>query len=299
MLVDDVIDEPFERVCALLWHGSLGKPGEAPDLRVARSRHDTAPLDVLSMVRLAAQIDPGLEPIEAATHLLGSIAAAGRADDPEESFASRVIRRWDDDPSPQLVRAVNSTLVLLADHGLATSTLAVRVATSVRASPVASLIAGLATVEGELHGAAASHSHRLFEEIEADGAMPVLSEYRRTTRRVPGFGHKIYRDRDPRFGLLLDRVREIPDPHGRLAVVEDTIDASGALVSRPPNVDLALGALGYVAGLPGDVPLFAVARIAGWLAHHLEELHEPPVRFRGLANERAEPAVGGVGVRCG
>jgi len=286
-LVDELVDQPFERVCGLLWHGSLDDSLDTPVLHAAGSPiSSTSPagLDVRSIIRLAADIGSDLEPIDAATELLGAISVTRSGGSLESAFADRVVRHWTDDPSPQLVRAVNATLVLLADHGLATSTLAVRVATSVRASPIASLIAGLATVEGELHGAASSHAQRLFEEVEADGASAVLTRYRRDKRRVPGFGHKIYRDRDPRFELLLDRVRALPDPCRRITVVDDTIDAACTQVSHPPNVDLALGALAYIAGFPADLPLFAVARIAGWTAHHLEELDERPVRFRGLAN---------------
>ena len=283
VLLEDLVDEPFERVCGLLWNGSLGEHH-----RVAESHalppHGSSPLNVLAIIRMAVDIDPDLDPIDAATRLLDAIVRTEHGGSPHALYADRLIRCWVDDPSPQLTRAVNSTLVLLADHGLATSTLAVRVAASVRTSPIASLIAGLATVEGELHGAASSHVLRLFEQVEADGAVSVLQEYRCSKRRVPGFGHKIYRNRDPRFQLLLDRVRALPDQRGRLSVVDDTIDAAGALVSRPPNVDLALGALAYVADLPADLPVFAVARIAGWTAHHLEELQESPVRFRGLAN---------------
>lgn len=282
--VRDLVDERFERICDLLWRGSLSADEQWPELRAQRLPTAPAPHDVFSIIRLAADIEPSLEPITAATRLLGLIASDAPSDRRDASFADRLARNWTDSPSPELVRAVNSALVLLADHGLATSTLAVRVATSVRTSPVASLIAGLATVQGELHGSAAAHSHRLFDQIERDGARRVLTEYRCAHRRVPGFGHKIYRDRDPRFALLLDRVRELPDPHGRRRVVDETIDAAGALVSRQPNIDLALGALSFVAGLPADLPLFAVARIAGWTAHHLEELDEAPVRFRGLAN---------------
>lgn len=284
ILLDDLVDEPYERVCQLLWHGALDDPADAPDLRAAGASTGPAPLSTLSIIRMATDISPETDPVATATQLLGMIATTECADSPDTSFAERLARRWVDDPSPQLVRAVNSTLVLLADHGLATSTLAVRVATSVRASPIASLISGLAAVEGDLHGGGAAHAHRLFEQAAAEGAESVLTEFRHAKRRVPGFGHKIYRDRDPRFELLLDRVRALPDPCGRMTVVDQTVDAAGALVSRQPNVDLALGALSYVAGLPADLPLFAVARIAGWTAHHLEELQERPVRFRGLAH---------------
>ncbi len=282
--VDDLVDEPFERVCSLLWTGSLDDVAHG-SLRSATQRPEPAPAGVLSLIQLASRVDPALTPVEAACELLAATASNTgiRGDD---SFAARLIGRWSTNASPELVRAVNSALVLLADHGLATSTLAVRVATSVRAAPVAALIAGLATVQGELHGAAASHAHRLFVDVEQRGAVPVLAEYRRDGRRVPGFGHKIYRDRDPRFAQLLERVRGVPAPAQRVTAVDDTIESAGVLVSRVPNIDLALGALSYLAGLPADIPLFAVARIAGWTAHHLEELDERPVRFRGLANSQ-------------
>lgn len=296
LLVDDLVDEPFERVCNLLWHGTLDDLPIPLEATAPREDIDTGPLDVMSMIRLATDIDPALDPVAAATELLGVVTQDGagcaarigdRTDTPHRaspSFAERLLRRFTCDASPDLVAAVNTALVLLADHGLATSTLAVRVATSVRASPPGALIAGLATVDGDLHGSASWHSHRLFEQVEAEGARRVLTGFERDRRRVPGFGHKIYRNRDPRFDPLLDRVRSLPDPHHRLETVNDTLTIAAPMLSRQPNVDLALGALTYVSGLPVGLPLFAVARVAGWTAHQLEELDEPPVRFRGLAN---------------
>ncbi len=282
----DLVDEPFERVCDLLWHGSPGDLTESALASMPPADTRSAPTSVISLIRLAADIDAGSAPVETAVRFLDAIAPRSCSNEGHSSFADRLIRQWVHDPSPVLVRAVNSTLVLLADHELATSTLAVRVATSTRASTVASLIAGLATVEGDLHGAASFHVHRMFEQIDAagpDGAERVLTGHRRRREPVPGFGHKVYRDCDPRFSLLLDRVRELPDPHGRRRVVDETVQVAGTLVSRLANVDLALGALTYVAGLPAGTPLFAVARVAGWTAHHLEELEEHPLRFRGLA----------------
>lgn len=281
--LSDLVDESFERVCALLWTGSLADPGAEPRFPSPATTATTLS-DVWSIIKLASEIDNTLGPVDTACALLGQTAPdCGRAGT-GRGFAERVTGRWTRSAPPELIHAVNAALVLLADHGLATSTLAVRVATSVRAAPIAALTAGLATVQGDLHGSAASYSHRLFEDIETHGATCVLHRLRSDGRRVPGFGHKIYRNRDPRFELLLDRVRAVPDRLGRMSVVDDTVAAAAPLVSRAPNVDLALGALSYVAGLPADIPLFAIARIAGWTAHHLEELEAPPVRFRGLAN---------------
>lgn len=289
----DLVDQPYESVTHLLWTGD--RRGATTLQPLAKSGHTPQPVpsSITGLLRLAAELagaatstgDPAVDAQRAATLLLSSIPVAiGGSPDRRRIFADRLTRAWVARPSSELVRAVNATLVLLADHELATSTLAVRVATSVRASPMASLIAGLATVEGALHGSAGAHAHQLFVDAEAEGASAVIRRHHRTGERIAGFGHKVYRNRDPRFELLMDRVRLIPDPQGRRGVVDDTIATSSGLVSQHANIDLAVGALTYIAGIPADTPLFAIARIAGWAAHHIEELGERPVRFRGLAH---------------
>jgi citrate synthase len=179
--------------------------------------------------------------------------------------------------------------VLLADHELATSTLAVRIAASVRSSPYTAIVAGLATLEGALHGSASAAVHRFLDECIVDDPATVVTRARSEHRRIPGFGHKVYRHEDPRFGPLLDAVRRIARASSeagddlRLDVIDVVLAEVLRTIPSAPNVDFALGALSWVAGLPDDVPIFAVARIAGWAAHYDEELAESPVRFRGLA----------------
>lgn len=281
--VESLADEPFERVVELLWSGTLPIGDICWPSTKRTATPESSDGSMLDLISLATSIrEDGDAPEVARMLLLAIPGALGSADD-TSAYAARLAACWQPQPSPQLVRAVNTALVLLADHELATSTLAVRVAASVRASPIAALIAGLATVEGALHGSASAHAHRLFESVAARDATSVIHDLRSNRVLVPGFGHKIYRTRDPRVDLLMARVRDLPDPHGRLRTVAALLDVSGALVAQHPNVDLALGALTYVAGLPPGAPLFAVARIAGWAAHYLEELDERPVRYRGLA----------------
>ena len=173
--------------------------------------------------------------------------------------------------------------MLLADHELATSTLAVRVAASVRTDAYAALVAGLTTVSGRLHGSAAAAAHGLLVEAAERGAVAAIARRRAAGERLPGFGHTVYRTGDPRLAPLLDAVRRIPDPDDHLAVVDAVLHEAGRVVVHRPNVDFGLAALSYVAGLDPDVPIFAVARLAGWAAHFEEELAERPVRYRGLA----------------
>ena len=144
--------------------------------------------------------------------------------------------------------------------------------------------AGLATLEGALHGSASAEAHRFLDACAASEPSIVMDELRRQRRPIPGFGHKVYRGVDPRFPPLLDQVRPL-DPDGA-DLVETVIAEAGRIMAHQPNVDLALGALTRAAGFDPDTPIFAVARIAGWAAHYDEECAERPVRFRGVATPR-------------
>jgi citrate synthase len=159
----------------------------------------------------------------------------------------------------------------------------------VRSSPYTAIVAGLATLEGALHGSAAIAVHRFLDECLQDEPSTVIARARAQRRRIPGFGHKVYRHEDPRFAPMLHAVRRIAagsDERAgdfRLDVLDVVLAEVLRTIPTAPNVDFALGALSWIAGLPDDAPIFAVARIAGWAAHYDEELAEPPVRFRGLA----------------
>ena len=193
------------------------------------------------------------------------------------------------------VAALNGALVLIADHGLAASTLAVRVAASVRADPYSVVAAGLSTVSGRLHGAASAPVHRLLEEVERPSrAVAVVGRALQREKRIPGFGHLIYGGWDPRARALFDALRGSGLPPGRLEVVECVLDLLIERVPVKPNIDFALGSLTYAAGMEegaGEV-IFSIGRCAGWIAHALEEYREPALRFRPRAHYVGPPASG-------
>jgi citrate synthase len=101
---------------------------------------------------------------------------------------------------------------------------------------------------------------------------------------VPGFGHRVYRGRDPRAEQLLERLRAVADDEQALRTVETTLEAAASLDLPPPNVDFGLAALGYAMRLrPGSAStIFTVARIVGLVAHGLEE-YPHRLRFRPRA----------------
>jgi citrate synthase len=172
----------------------------------------------------------------------------------------------------------------MADHELAASTLAVRVAASVRADPYDAFSAGLATLAGPDHGGASQQAYELLAIAERDGASRALDNVLRERGRVPGFGHTVYTGGDPRYGALMELAEPLLS-EDRQALVREVAALAAAHEVPAPNCDLALAALSWGTGMPPDTgrTLFAVARVAGWTAHYLEELAERPLRFRARA----------------
>lgn len=173
---------------------------------------------------------------------------------------------------------LNIALVLLADHDLAVSTVAARVAASARAHPYAVVSAGLGAVDGRYHGVQSTLAYRFLSEAR-ENPLRAIAE-RQRAGGIPGFGHRIYQRHDPRADVLLGLLRGHPDA----AQVMPTVDAVIIAADSFPNVDLALAALMHAYDLRSDAgeTIFALARTAGWLAHAIEEYREPGLRFRPL-----------------
>lgn len=289
----------YERVAELLWTGDLPDqpPRWAVDRRaVSRARRalDTLPdsASIQDRLRVAVAVlgahdalrfdlrPPGA--LATSRRLVGGTVAAltGRA---TGTVAARVAALVSPKrPVPAAIRAVETALILLADHELAASTLAARVAASFRADPYAAVSAGLGAVAGTWHGAA---SRRVESALAGPGRARdperVLGELLHDGRVVPGFGHPLYPDGDPRVTTLLRlarSMRKMPDVDAVLAL-------AAARGVPHPNVDFALAALSRALRLrPGaGEALFAMARLAGWLAHAMEEYAEPtPIRQRAV-----------------
>jgi len=305
----------FEEVAEWLWSGRFPGPTRwraGPAALAAGRRSQAAlpegalPLERLRVIAaaLAAGDDLRLELHPAAVTAAGRSLIAGlagclpRLGQPPARDAGIAARLWSClsplDPDPALLAVLDAALVLVADHELAASTVAARVAASVRADPYAVAAAGLATVSGSLHGGASLAVEALLAEIERSGlalrqaklqAGRVLGERLRRGERLRGLGHPLYPDGDPRAAYLLTRLRRAAGGSPRLAMVEALLDATRRRGLPPPNVDLALAALGHVAGMTRGAgeAIFAVARVAGWIAHALEEYDRAtPIRLRAV-----------------
>jgi citrate synthase len=205
------------------------------------------------------------------------------------STAERLARHLVASPVPsatrrRIERTVDLALVLLADHELATSTLAVRVAASTRADLYDAVLAGLGTMAGPLHGGASQLAYALLVDGQRQGVERAVNECLRWQRVLPGFGHTVYKHGDPRVPPLLACFERLARP-GQRQLVASLIELAAEHGAPAPNVDLAIAAVTWATDMPADAgrTIFTIARVAGWTAHYLEELSERPLRFRARA----------------
>ena len=311
----------FEDVASLLWTGSFSDaagPWQATSEAIAAGTAaqaalppDTYPLERLQVIvpavaatdRLRLHLDrPAV--MAAARGLIAAMVdclpAAGQGTAGDDSIAGRLAPKLClRPPADGLIAALRAALVLLADHELAASTLAARVAASVRADPYAVVGTGLGAMSGALHGGAALGAEVLLLSASGPADAPrVVGELLRRGERIPGLGHFVYQAGDPRSVLLLDLIRKAAPESGRLAVAEAVLAEARRRALPAPNIEFALAVLSTVAGMtPGaGEAIFAVARTAGWLAHALEEYaRATPIRPRGVYTGRAAGSPAGPG----
>lgn len=283
----------FTAIADLLWLSPEDEPWPRPEHGLVTDLNGVEGLR--SLLAAASASDPlrhdlsphsvraaGRRMITAMAHGLPSLAKGSDA-----SLTSALWRRLTSRRGSVKERAaLDVALALLADHGLAASTFAARIAASVRADPYSVVSTGLGVIGGPLHGAASAAVHELFAESARLGdAAQAVGDTVRLTGQVPGFGHTLYTQQDPRYSALMTLVVEAWADDPRLQQVYRVRDVVGARRDEFPNVDLALGAFTWLAGMAPNAgeTIFAIARTAGWLAHAVEEYDEAPLRFRPRA----------------
>jgi citrate synthase len=223
----------------------------------------------------------------------GSLAPAGPGSgESEVAIAARLATRLCTGPVPSdLIPVLNAGLVLVADHELAASTLAARVAASMRADPYAVVATGLGAMGGALHGGAALGAELMLGSASSPADAPrVVGDVLRRGERLPGFGHFVYKDGDPRANLLLELIRTYAPASPHLAIARAVTDEARRRALPEPNIEFALAVLAGVAGMirgAGEA-IFATGRAAGWIAHALEEYERnTPIRPRGIYTGRS------------
>jgi citrate synthase len=286
----------FEDVAALLWQGPCALPAPSPappasvrrmlaglDFAAAASAHLARVQHAVGRVPLEPEPVRGEGArmlVELCTLALGFVPAAG-------DVAARLCVAFGV-AERRARRALEAALIVCADHELNASAFAARVVASTGASPYMAVIGAFCALSGQRHGGVTEAVARLLDE--PGDASDVLAARMSRGELVPGFGHPLYPGGDPRAARLLELCPK-SRAQGR---AERLAEAAESALGLRPNVDFALVALSRSLGLPAGAPfmLFAIGRVAGWVAHILEQyasggLIRPRARYVGVAPRAA------------
>lgn len=295
----------FESVCDLLWTGKLASPPwSAGTLRVALPRRpaEAAPIGVMARAVCCAALTDlsrhGASDVQEharARRLIHWLAllVGGHAvrSFTRGSTAERLAVGHGVTLSDESLALLDRSLILCADHELNPSTFAARVTASTGADLYACLGAGLLTLSGPRHGGVSARVEAFLQQLTTPAAaVRVVRECNARGEQVPGFGQPLYPGGDPRGAALLELAeRALHDKRRRagsrkqsalsLARVRALVQAMRGAEHPGPNLDLGLVALRQALGLPrgAAASLFAVGRLAGWVAHALEQRSHPYV----------------------
>lgn len=296
-------ERSFEEVAALLWTGAFAMPGGGSSefgalQRVPISGELPSPLEAYQTM-LA-----GIAPRDLAAYQINAAAVAGAGlrilhlltyqttgRTPEHSLAQALQQAWaPDDIGAE--RLLSAALILCADHELNVSAFTARCVASAGSSPYAVVIAALSALQGHKHGGQTALVAALLNAA-AHGVRPAIAEHLKTNGNVPGFGHPLYPDGDPRARLLLAMLNERTPQAPAVRLAHEVCTAVDAELGLQPTVDLALVVLGMALDAPRQAPLqlFALGRTAGWIGHAIEQyahdqLIRPRAHYSGPAPHR-------------
>jgi citrate synthase len=292
----------FEEVAALLLDGAFEQPVTAKALgdarvgayfRLAPDIAELSRLPVFDATRAAMAKLDDLNSIDAALALIAAPAVlvpallrvrSGRRPippDPALPYAADVLRMLDDQRSDDAIaRALDAYLVTISDHGLNASTFAARVVASTQAGLTSSILAALGALKGPLHGGAPGPVLDMLDAVGTpDQAEVVLRAMLDRGERLPGFGHRIYRVRDPRADALKGALASLQRTERLTLALAVEATALRLLRERKPdrpletNVEFFTALLLDALGFPREAftAVFAMGRVAGWIAHAREQ----------------------------
>ncbi len=203
-------------------------------------------------------------------------------------------------PDEFAVRVLDGWMILHAEHTLNASTFAARVTASTLSDLHSAVVSGLNTLKGPLHGGANEAVLEMLDAIRVpERAKAFVDEKLGRREKIPGFGHRIYKSGDPRTQVLKAYAKELGRLAGDISMYEIAVEAENAVWERlklHPNVDFYAAPVLHYLGVPRALgpAMFAMARVAGWCAHILEQyadnrLIRPEQRYIGPAPREWAP----------
>ncbi|MFD1642966.1 citrate synthase [Halohasta litorea] len=183
-----------------------------------------------------------------------------------------------EEPDPVVADTLDTALVLHLDHGINASTFSGKVNASTLATVYGSVTGSLAALSGPLHGGANADVMRMLQKVDASDKSPTewIDDAIDRGDRIPGFGHRVYQVKDPRAVVLQERSKALAEAAGETKWYAYSTEIEQHLAETKgiqPNVDFYSSSMYYVMDIPIDIytPIFAISRMAGWLAHLFEQ----------------------------
>jgi citrate synthase len=299
----------FEETTWLLWHGDLPTDEQLDAFHAEVAARRALPRPTLTLLRECARAR--IDPMDALRIALGTVSLTSNEATAIVALAPTIVAAFSrltagdepidpradlghaanylymlsgEAPNAERVRGLETYLNTVVDHGLNASTFTCRVITSTGSDLVSAVVGAVGALKGPLHGGAPGPAlQAVFEIGEAARAEPVLRRKIEAGERLMGFGHRVYKVRDPRADVLAAAAKRLYTRAGDMRlytlarVVEDT--AVRLLEEYKPGRRLQTNVEFYTAlllhGLGLDVPLFtptfAISRVSGWIAHAFEQ----------------------------
>lgn len=335
--IDDLADHAtFEEVVFLLWNDRLPKADELAELSDALVKEAQLPEDVLATLERAPKSANAMATIRTALSQLALydeesedmsreanmhkavrlqaqiatiVTAFARlrkgeqpvAPKPGLSYAANFLYMLNgEEPSKVAEKTIDKALILHADHELNASTFTARVCVATLSDIYSGVTAAMGALKGPLHGGANEAVMKMLHEI---GSVDKVEDYVRgkfeRREKIMGFGHRVYKDGDPRAKHLKEMSRQLtaqigePQWYEMSEKIDELVEAEKGL---KPNVDFYSASTYYALGLDEELftPIFAVSRMSGWIAHILEQyadnrLIRPRAEYVGETNRSYVP----------
>ncbi|AZN40234.1 citrate synthase [Paenibacillus albus] len=335
--IDDLAEHAsFEEVAYLLWYGKLPNQSELDELIKKFGESAAVPAQVLDQIKLYPSKTNSMAALRTAVSSLALydesanemsqeanikkaiklqaqiptiVAAFARIREGKEPVAPKsgvsiaynfLYMLTGQEPDQVAVKALDQALVLHADHELNASTFAARVTVATLSDIYSGVTSAIGALKGPLHGGANEAVMVMLEEIGSFGNVEsYINEKLANKEKIMGFGHRVYKNGDPRAKHLQKMSRELGKLTGNMELYEMSVKIEELVTGQKglkPNVDFYSASVYTTLQIPRDLftPIFAISRCTGWTAHILEQyennrLIRPRAEYTGPVDQKVTP----------
>ncbi|MBP1906714.1 citrate synthase [Paenibacillus turicensis] len=326
----------YEETAYLLWYGHLPNEEELTELRARLSHHSALPEQIIQQLKMVPKDANPMAVLRTAVSALAFydedadhtskesnqakaiklqaqiptiIAAYARIRDgkepvaplPNVSIAHNFLYMLSgEQPSEIAISALDKAFVLHADHEFNASTFSARVTVATLTDIYSAVTSAIGTLKGPLHGGANEAVMKMLDEIEViDHVDSYIEQKLRNRQKIMGFGHRVYKNGDPRAKHLQKMSYQLGMLQGDTTLYDISVRVEELVTKHKglkPNVDFYSASVYSMLGIPRDLftPLFVISRLSGWTAHIIEQLDDnriirPRAEYIGVDGQKYVP----------